>query len=182
MEKLIKILVIALVILTGCKTTRKITESSEIKSSERTETISTTKELKDFKEDKDVNSELETVTEETVTEFYRSVDSVKQGAVKTLRTIRTVKTKKDSDKSKIAATSTRQEAQAIKEEKATVVIKEVKSVKKTGVSQLKVIAGLVAVLLFVYFLVRMKIIKIPFMTKAVEWINRLLGLNRSKAA
>jgi PBP1b-binding outer membrane lipoprotein LpoB len=184
MEKTIKILLILLVVATGCKVTKKATESTVAKTSEQTEAVRTVKEVKDFKESKDVNSELETVTEETVTEFYEPVkDSmtiVDKGPVKTVRTIRTVTTKKDSDKSKVEVVSSGEAMEAVKEHKDIEEVKEHKEVKKTGVATWKIVGGLVALLLVVYFLVKKNVIRIPFLTKVSKRIEGVLNRSGSK--
>lgn len=185
MERIVKILLIALVLLTGCKVTRKATESSVIKASEQTEAIRTVKEVKDFRENKDVSSVVETVTEETVTEFYEPVAKgvepgaggvepvVKTGAVKSLRTIRTLRTEKESDKSKVGVSGERNEAEILKNDKDSKEVKDFKVVKKTGVVKWKVVAGIAALLVGLYLLVKKRVVNIPFLAKVVNWISGL---------
>jgi hypothetical protein len=194
MQKTIKILLVAMILLTGCKTTRKATESSLVKSSEQTEAVRKIKEVNDFKEAKDVSSELETVTEETVTEFYEpragsketgegrpeSVgprdERVEHGAVKSLRTIRTVTTKKDLDKGKVEATGERNEVETVANNKETKEVKDFKEVKKNAVARWQIIALMTAFLVTMYFLVKNGSVRIPFLTKAVNWIDAFFRL------
>ena len=63
MKSLIKILLIALVALVGCKSSSKLTESTVSTSNERIEVNSSVSEKKDLNVQKDVQIELETVTD-----------------------------------------------------------------------------------------------------------------------
>lgn len=188
MEKLIKILVIALVILSGCKTSRKLTESAEFKSSVNTEENRSIKERDALKIENDIASDEETTTEETRTDFYppdskstekpdsssaKKADVSEHGAIKSITTTKTTTKKKAIDKSKVAATNEKQEDTSLKKEGETEARSQKTEVKKTGISNLKIIGGVILVLLAVYFLVRKNIIRIPFLSKTVERIRRL---------
>lgn len=216
MEKLIKILLIALVMLSGCKTTRKNTQSTDFKSSVNTEENRSVKENNDFKENKDVNSELVTVTVKTTKKYYPPTASPStlessgtggavnpstlrqaqgsagsgtgseepeiKGALMEETTETTTTNEKEQDKSKVEATSAKQEDTSKKKKQELEEHKEFKELKKTGVAQWKVIVGVLALLLVLYFLVQKGIIKVPLLTKAANWIKGILGTPKGKAA
>lgn len=195
MKNAIQILVIALVILSGCKATRKVTQSTDFKSSVNTEENRSVKENKDFKENKDVNSELETVTVTTETEYYepgvvspstgsgtggletgdRRPETGGKGAVKKETTTTTTTKKKDQDKSKVEANSGKQEDTTAKSNSNT--SQKDTSVEKTkkGAVPWKVIIVVVVVVLLgvFYVLVRKEIIRIPILTRLLKWLKLL---------
>jgi len=195
MEKLLKILVIALVLLSGCKTSRKMTESSMMNSSISTEENRSVKANDALKIDNDIASDEETGIEETKIEFYpptekpdsgsvKKLDSNEHGAIKSITTTKTTKKKKDTDKSKVAAASENQENTSVRTEGETEVKSQKAEVKtqKIGVAWWKIVLATIAALVAVYFLVRKNIIRIGFLTKVVAWIDRFLGLSGRKTA
>lgn len=195
MEKSLKILLIALIILSGCKTSRKVASSETMASSSSTE-LNLSKNTQDnLKVDNDITSELETTTVTTTTEFYppseksssgteqtgkaSGVDEEKQGPIKSKTQTTTTTKKKEADKSKAEATSKEQENANAKSNNDTEV--SIIKVEKTkmGMTQWKIIGGVVLFLLVLYFLVRKNIIRIPFLTKTVDRINKLSGLSKA---
>lgn len=213
MEKTIKILLIALVILTGCKVTRKVTESTVARSSEQTELTQQVKTQDVVNVQNDVNSELETTTVRTTKKYYPptasssaplessgnggavnhstgsgtgGIDtgngSPKTGALMEETTETTTTNKKDTDRSKVEATSEKQENKEEVKSQKSKVESDKTEVKKTGVATWKVIGGLVALLLVVYFLVKKNVIRIPFLTKIANLIDGFFGVSKGKTA
>jgi hypothetical protein len=197
MEKLLKILIL-LVLITGCTTTKKMTESTDVNSSVSAEEKRSIKANDAVKIDNDIASDEETTTEQTKTEFYApdsgspqkpDSGSVKKqvdgrGAIKSITTTKTKKSKKDSDKSKVAAKSEMQEdasLKAKKQEAGRSQKSEVRS-RKFGVAWWKIGGVILLALLAIYFLVKKNIVRIGFLTKVVAWINGVLGSPGGKTA
>ena len=179
MKNLIKILVIALVILSGCKTVKKVTESTVSKSNEKIEINTSVLEKNDLSVQNDVSSDLQTTTEETVTEFYApgstGSTSSPTGAVKSIKTTKTTTKKKDADNSIITDKGQKQENSQQKKEGETEVRSQKKEAIKKGVAQWKVIVfGIALVSVGVlYVLIRKKVIEIPLLTKLLKWLKSL---------
>jgi len=182
-------------LITGCKTNRKLTESSSINSSTRTEENRSIKANDALKIDNDIVSDEETETEETKTEFYppsakpdsgsvKKTDVNEHGAIKSITTKKTTKKKKDTDKSKVVASSEKQEDASLKKEGETEVKSQKAEVKtqKIGVVWWKVVGVILLALLAIYFLVKKNIIRIGFLSKVVAWIDGVLGLSATKTA
>lgn len=180
MKRAIKILLVSLVILTGCKSMHKTTTALAVKSSEQTELIQQVKTLGVSNIQNDLNSELETTTVTTVTEYYEPViteqsgsDIPEKGSVKKeITTISTTK-KKDSDNSTVASVNTQLKDSSIETNKATAIKSESKEVKKKGVPLWQIIVLLLAFLVIVYFLVKNSSVRIPFLSKVVDLIGGL---------
>ena len=190
MKNVVKILVVALVLLTGCKTTKRVTESTVVKTSEQTELIQQVKTQDVVNVQNDVNSELETTAVTTVRKYSepgaggisQGVGSLEHGALIEETTITQTTKKRDSDKSKVEATSAKQQDTSAKGNKESEAQSEKKEVKKTGVPLWQIIALISAFLVVVYFLVKNSSVRIPFLTKVVEWIDSIFGAHKGKTA
>lgn len=187
MKSMIKILIVALLLLSGCTVTKKATEQTVAKTAEQTEKVSTVKEIKDLKENKDIKTEMETVTEETVTEFYEpakvnaTIIQTTKGPIKAIKTIKTTTKKKDVDNSITTGALKKQEDSKLKFDKQEELRKVNVEVKKTGVAAWKIVAFVVALLVTLFLLIKYNTIKIPFQGKVIKMISVFLGLNRDKA-
>lgn len=185
MEKMLKILVVALVLLSGCKTTKKLTESTVTTSNERTEVNTSAVEKKDLAVQKAVSTDMETTTEETITEFYAPgstssptesiTGSVDKGPIKAIRTIKTTTKKKDADNSTITDKGQKQENANQVRSSESEVRSEKKEVIRKGIAQWKVIVASIALIAggVLYVLIRKKVIEIPLLTKLMKWIKSL---------
>lgn len=188
MKNLIKILVIgsiALGALVGCKSSSKLTETTVSTSSERIEVNSSVTEKKDLAVQKAVSTDMETTTEETITEFYAPgstssetgsvTGEMGKGSIKAIRTIKTTTKKKDTDNSTINDKGQKQENSQQKKEGETETKSRKSEVVKKGIAQWKVIVSCIVLIGVgvVYVLIRKKIIEIPILTRLLKWLKSL---------
>lgn len=179
MKNVVKTLIVALLLLTGCKSSSKLTESKVTTSNERTEVNTSVVEKKDLNVQKAVSTDMETTTEETITEFYAPPStgstSSPTGAIKAIRTVKTTTKKKDADNSTITDKGQKQENSQQKKEGETEVKSRKQEVVKKGIAQWKVIVACIALLAggVLYVLIRKKVIEIPLLTKLLKWLKSL---------
>lgn len=190
MEKILKILVI-LMVLSGCKTIKKATESTVSTSNERAELNTSVTEKKDLNVQKAVSTDMETTTEETITEFYApgstgsssspqtsvsgSMNDSNKGAIKSIKTTKTTTRTKEADNSKIEDKGQKQEnIQQKKEGETETQVKNSEVVKK-GISTWKVVVTCIALGsgVVLYVLIRKKVIEIPLLTRMMKWMKSL---------
>lgn len=185
MKNVVKTLIVALLLLVGCKSSSKLTESTAKTSNEQTEVNTSITEEKDLNVQKAVSTDMETTTEETITEFYAPpstgsgdgaiTGSVDKGPIKAIRTIKTTTKKKDADNSTITDKGQKQENENQVRSSKSEVRSEKKEVIRKGIAQWKVIVACISLLAggVLYVLIRKKIIEIPFLTKLLKWLKLL---------
>jgi uncharacterized membrane protein YeaQ/YmgE (transglycosylase-associated protein family) len=183
MKNVVKTLIVALLLLVGCKSSSKLTESTVTTSNERTEVNTSVVEKKDLAVQKAVSTDMETTTEETITEFYAPASTssptgsvtgyVDKGPVKAIRILKTTTKKKDADNSTITDKGQNQENTQQKKEGETETKSQKSEVKsqKFGLAWWKIGIGIGLALVVLYFLVKKNIIHVPFLTNLLKWLK-----------
>jgi len=192
MEKLLRILVIALVILTGCKTTKKMTDTS-LKQSNNTELNQKLKELGNTNIQNDYASDLETTkieieyyppdeipmtgdrtpqANDTKTPEVNDAKNVpqaqsgdKKGAIKSITTTSTKK--REVDKGKTNSSNEKQlDTNARTNNNTSIENKSTEKSKPATPWNLIIGIALLVVAGVVYWLNKKKVIEIPFLSKS----------------